>query len=318
MLQRIVGCFFLSLLIYLPCFPVKSAVTYTFSGGRFGDDMLAYCHAKWISYKYQIPLLYKPFAYSDQLRMHELEVPFIEEDIKKYNAVVNISTVYSYSIEPNSGVLYIIPYFPESIIERNRSHFFFNFDVDWDDPFFKTELREAIYPRNQIIVPRTPEGCIGVALHVRIGTGYDIPTFEDFRTLLDNNPGSELKFPPLSYYIQQIKRILDICPDKILYIHLFTDHNNPVELISFFKSSVASDRILFGYRNNNSHDKNVLEDFFGITQFHCLIRPDANFALVASKLGTYQISISPWHCSKVNGEYIVDQICMNGQIIDSV
>ncbi|HEV7737800.1 MAG TPA: hypothetical protein VGO47_10580, partial [Chlamydiales bacterium] len=40
------------------------AITYEFSGGRFGDNLLAYFHAKWVSYKYNIPFFYKEFPYS--------------------------------------------------------------------------------------------------------------------------------------------------------------------------------------------------------------------------------------------------------------
>ena len=56
---------------------VKAAgVTYTFSGGRFGDNLISYLHAKWVAYRAGVPLLYKPFGYSGMLVMDEEEERF--------------------------------------------------------------------------------------------------------------------------------------------------------------------------------------------------------------------------------------------------
>ena len=77
--------------IYTAPFWYTSAVTYDFSGGRFGDNLVSYCHAKWISYKYNIPLLYKPFDYSDQLMMDVLEIPYSDDLEKQFENIVNYS-----------------------------------------------------------------------------------------------------------------------------------------------------------------------------------------------------------------------------------
>ena len=42
-------------------------------GGRLGDQLIAYMHAKWVSYLYDIPLLYKPFHYSNDLVLDDKE-----------------------------------------------------------------------------------------------------------------------------------------------------------------------------------------------------------------------------------------------------
>lgn len=294
--------------------PLKSAVTYTLSGGRFGDNLLAYCHAKWISYRYGIPLLYKPFQYSDQLMMHVLEDSLSGFDIQQYSAVVDISQCASCVIEPDAGILYVVPYFPESIIERANPRYFFYFPVDWQDSGFKTELQKMICLRTRLNKIAIPEGCISIALHVRTGTGFDIPTIADYPKLMADNY-SQLKFPPFSYYIQQLRRVIGWSHDKKLYIHLFTDHDNPQELADYFQQMLDNKIIIHSRPDNNGHDRNVLEDFFAMTQFDCIIRPDANFSLVASKLGDYHIQISPWHSTLINNEYVIDQICINNQIL---
>src|SRR5439155_8599244 len=48
-------------------------ISYILNSGRFGDHLLTYAKTKWFAYQYNIPLLYVPFKYSDQLGMHTLE-----------------------------------------------------------------------------------------------------------------------------------------------------------------------------------------------------------------------------------------------------
>src|SRR5579862_7273227 len=69
----------------------SDAVTYEFTGGRLGDNLLSYLHAKWISHTRQIPLLYKPFPYSSELCLHDIEIPYTLD---------------------SSLDLYVCPYFP--------------------------------------------------------------------------------------------------------------------------------------------------------------------------------------------------------------
>ena len=133
--QRIMLFSIIILFLVSPLSGTSSAVTYTFSGGRFGDNLLSYCHAKWISYKYRIPLLYKPFGYSDQLMIDLYEIHYSQELEAQFDAVVEYSFADS-TIDPDSGTLYVIPFFPESIFNRNDEIFPFLFFVDWEDPWF--------------------------------------------------------------------------------------------------------------------------------------------------------------------------------------
>ena len=49
-----------------------AAVSYQFNGGRFGDQLVTYVHARWVAYKFNLPLLYKRFDYSDQLMVDSM------------------------------------------------------------------------------------------------------------------------------------------------------------------------------------------------------------------------------------------------------
>ena len=52
--------------------PVEApkAVTYDFSGGRFGDNLISYLHGKWVAHVLNLTFLYRPFEFSDKLEMH--------------------------------------------------------------------------------------------------------------------------------------------------------------------------------------------------------------------------------------------------------
>ena len=85
-------------------------ITYEFSsGGRLGDCLTSYVHAKWLSFQLKIPLLYRPFPYSAELLMDDLE-----ESHEQY-AFIGQTTVLSSnagSIDPASYRIYSCPYFP--------------------------------------------------------------------------------------------------------------------------------------------------------------------------------------------------------------
>ena len=156
-------------------------ITYDFSGGRFGDNVLAYLHAKWISYKYKIPLIYRPFAYSDQLNMHLNEkVANIDSFRKHY--------LSKQDPEPNinSNCLFVVPYFSEVEFEHrlpwNKNWLYFK--VDWANPEFKKIIQSLVSPINQKLldVP-LPQDAITVAVHVRKGGGFDNALLAD-----DQNP----------------------------------------------------------------------------------------------------------------------------------
>lgn len=302
---------FLFVLIALSVFPFSSfaslsAVTYTFSGGRFGDCLLSYCHAKWIAYKYNIPLLYKPFDYSDQLVLHALETPYSKELEEQFERIITYSEAAG-KIDPESGYLYVIPFFPESIFNRADEIFPFLFFVDWKDPDFKKLLQQMICPINQLPIPMLLDERVKVAVHVRKGTGWDIPNYRITpEQLTASHP---LRFAPDSFYIEQLKKIVQIFPEDKIYVYLFTDHDNPRELAYKYAQAVNCERMMIDYRTSENNEFiNVLDDFFALTRFDCLIRPDSNFSFVASKLGAYKVQISPWHGIVMGVDTFIDEI----------
>lgn len=261
------------------------AVTYDLDGGRFGDKLLGYLHAKWISYRYNIPLLYKPFIYSEQLNLDKLETHYTPNHLKKFTRFVRPTYESNIDYETNISTLFTIPYFPENLWEHTPEERWYYFPVNWEDNGFKQELRKMISSKQfqpSLNLPR--DRCL-VAVHVRMGGGFD----DD-----DTWKKIPLKLPPASYYEEQILYLYEILNHEPLYIHVFTDDKNPEKLVERFQEYTKDLDIQYGCRTQgNAHNANVLDDFFEMTRFDYMIRPDSNFSIVASKLGDFKVVISP-------------------------
>jgi len=267
----------------------KRAVTHRTSGGRFGDKLLGYAHAKWISYKYGIPLLYRPFIYSDQLALHTIETRYHSADAKRFRLIIQPQRNIDYT--KSISALYILPYFPDCPweIERGKSY---HFPVDWNDPEFRQILRECIAPIEAYPHIQLSEQRKNVAIHYREGGGYDSKKAQDLLPL---------KHPPFSYYLEQLKTLYERL-DQPLFVYIFTDAKDPGKWVELFEKEFAEMDILFNSRREgNRYDAHVLEDFFEMARFECLIRPESNFSIMASKLGKYDIQIKPTRFRWVDG-----------------
>lgn len=299
------------LVLYFVSFQLNltgAVITYELSGGRFGDNLLAYCHAKWLSYKYKIPIFYKPFEFSDQLVFHNVEFQM------KFNNINKIHLTNKLDINANDSCIYSVPYFSEVKDEHKINPQWIYFKVDWNDPDFKKHIKNMIYPINlKMDYLKLPKDRTSVAVHIRTGGGYDQlstnsnDTFNDYINFV-----FPLKFPPISFYIEQIKKISELLDNIPLYVYIFTDDANPQLLIEKISQEIQYKNIFFDFRKQgNAHNKNVLEDFFALTKFDCLIRGQSNFSLMASKISDYKIEISPIDYYRENNKPVINNIEIN-------
>jgi hypothetical protein len=300
------------------CIQAGAAVTYQLNGGRLGDHMLTYMHAKWISYTYSIPLLYKPFIFSDQLLLHELEKPYTQDIEKEFKHVVILAKDQQLFVHKDRPILYIIPYFPECLQEYETPlHNYPYFAVDWEDLGFKAALQQFVKPRYTLQLIQPPKDHISVAVHVRKNSnGFDLPLSHDLvQGIL--TPGVEryvdvvfpLKHVPDSFYIEQIKKISEIFNHQPLYVFIFSDDVHVVEITKRYQEAVNLPNIEFACRiTANDHATNILEDFFSMALFDCLIRADSNISIAACKLGNYRVLITPKHHRWDNGHHIIDEV----------
>ena len=278
--------------------PLKSetAISYSLSGGRLGDNLIAYFHAKWLAYKYNLPLLYVSFPFADQFCLFEKDQP-LDPNLKFQNSITTTSEA---DIKMISSSLFVIPYFSE-----NTEYIYSNkidppFQVDWEDPEFHSQVVECLTPKKPIQKSPMPKNKITVGVHVRKGGGKD----KSFM-----NRELPLKFPPDSYYIQQIERIARIFKEHSLYVYILTDDKKPVNIVKKYQKAINNPHICFDYRRTkNGPSINILEDFFLIPQFDCLIIPQSNFSLVASKIADHDLVITPVHPLFVDDEVIIDEV----------
>ena len=267
---------------------VISAVTYTLSGGRLGDDLLSYLHAKWISYFYKIPLLYVPFNYSTEFEFHEFEPYAYEKYAHNYCKRVYFEKPNdTLRVEPQSGTLYVIGYFPETSICNTHEYPYFS--VNWQDVGFKSEIRYLISPRRSLRLIEPPPDCMSVAVHVRRGSGYD---HDDMELILKTQAP---KFLTDEFYIKNIEKISEMIGHQKLYAFVFTDDAYPQNIVARFKKALKNySNIEIGSRENGfGYDKNILEDLFSMIKFDFLIRSESHFAVVTSKIGNFKAEIFP-------------------------
>ncbi len=213
----------------------RQCVTYCHSEGRFGDNLLAYIHAKWIAYRYNVHMLYRPFIYSDQLALHREEELFDEQEdlAEESNPVcfakkIMLGTGAKFYPHAGDSILYIVPYFPHCYIEhaQARKHTPF-FPVDYHNQAFKSELRRMIRPLGEIKKLEIPKNRLSVAVHMRKGTNAG-----DGPSLMFLAPHKE---PQDAYYLGQIKRIYALFGNQPLYVHIFTDDPEPQEFVKKFQ-----------------------------------------------------------------------------------
>ena len=264
----------------------ENFVTYEFSGGRFGDCLLTYLHAKWIAYRYDLELLYKPFEYSSDLVLHD------EEQLLLTNRHRNSFKINVLLENPDirfNNVLFSCPYFPEIKWELTRGAKEYDpisFQVDWKDKGYRALVRHMIAPKESLPLICPPSDAISIALHVREGGGFDDK--EHFF----KHP---LKTPPFTYYAECLNRVITLFPNRKLYCYLFTDAVEPMELVQFMQERIpTSTSIEFECRSaGNRHNANVLLDFFSLFNFDILIRPESNYSIIPSLIGDFAVVYSP-------------------------
>jgi hypothetical protein len=299
----------------------RAAVTYKLNnGGRLGNQFLCYMHAKWVAYHFDIPLLYVPFSYSDQLVMHDIEQHFVQREVgRRFNRVVTLQRGGILTIDRDSPTLYVIPYFPECVFEVesfNSSACYFK--VPWDDAGFKEELQKCIRPKRQLSLLQKLSDGIAVGVHVRKSCNgidgnlsHDFPQGLNTPNMVFMDASFPFSFVPDGYYLEQITRLTYLFPRQKLYVYIISDDSNVDKIIQKYRQIITSPQVEFICRAaGNGHDSNVLEDFFFLAQCDCLIRSESTFAATASKLGDYLVHTFPKHHRWDNGHLVMDEVEM--------
>lgn len=270
------------------------AITYKLeSWRRLGDNITTYCKAKYFSYLYNIPLLYKPFPYSDQFAFSTKETLLTPDLEKSFSKIIPFDRIIDFDTQIKSGESIL---FECNFLTETPSMYTYT----RQDPTFEKIIKDMFTPLIAIDLLPKPPSVITVALHVRKGGGFDKPlasqqeyTLADTQTkgfyLRKNTPhGSHtdifpinwpagimyieavkkyiakknsfsdyiwpIKFPPDQYYIDQLKELAGMLPGKNLLVYLFTDDPNPEDIVERYSNQLKDHpRIIFSYRQKDNH-----------------------------------------------------------------
>lgn len=266
-----------------------SIITYKLNGGRFGDNLLSYSKAKWISYKYHIPFFYHSFPYSDQLQISALEDEYTPSIESQYEEVLLLAKNQTPCIDVTKRCVYINQWYTKT-------------EIDWNDRQFVSELKKTIAPLHDLELISPPKGFVSIALHIRTGGNYTPDAIWQHKC--------PLRFVPIEFYIEQLKHIVATLEGKKIYIYLFTDHSDPARLAQQCSNSLDNPNIIWEYRQaGNNHKSNVLEDFFSMMSFEYLIRPGSHFSRFVERLGDNKVVIFPSHVRTVgHRKHIIDEV----------
>lgn len=278
--------------------PEKKAVTYQLTG-RLGNNLIAYLHAKWIAWKYDLPFLYKPFPYSDQYALHDREKHYYTVWHEKFKRQVNLVDLTLLKIAPNS-TLFRVPYFRDDGPRAGISKKIF-FRTEWNNPEFRSLVKTLLQPRFSMDTIKPPENMLSVLVHVRTGGGFDA---------LHERLRFPDKFPPHSYYIEALRKLSKHFDHPPIYAYIMTDDPHVAEIAQHYKSALQGrSNIFFDYRKTATGPSvNVMEDFHSIPNFDCLIRGDSTFSIIATLLAHFKVIVRPKKCHVNNSEIIVDEI----------
>lgn len=259
----------------------RSIITFECNGGRLGDDLLSFCKAYWLAFQYDMQLFVPPFHYSHEFFVHE-QFPLYTPNLQKQYEVIILKNPADQIIDLQKKKLYITEWKTKVTI-------------NWQDEAFVRQLKKIFTPKKEILYFELPENQKTVALHIRTGGVFDFD-----QKVKHKFP---IKFPPIHFYINQLKRLLRMYPDEKFYVHIFTDDEYPKRLVSMIQRAVKSDRITYNCRKkNNHHNLNVLEDLFNMMKFEMLIRPISGLSAFAQRLGQATMIITPKNFSYIGSK----------------
>jgi hypothetical protein len=326
---------------FLSCFSSlvlarPSAVTYTFEGaGRFGDCVMIYCKAQYYAHENGYTLLYKPFKFSDELKLHYCQTYWtqdLENEFKYKKRVTCSLDVDAQSVD----TLFIVDIFtsladsaPRQTHKRTEPiDHWINLFADeiflmmQKDPEYKAIIKDMLTPYRTLTHQALPQGYITVAVHVRKGGGVDGNLLSQQLYTEYKRTGQKifpvnywiadcacpLRFPPNQFYIDQLNNLSELVNHYPLYVQIFTDDADPQQLLRCFQEHCHRS-IVLTLGTADIWWNRTIEDAVNMSLSDCLIRPCSFFSGVAQLMGDHKLIIRPddfcWDEQKL---YIIDTV----------
>lgn len=276
----------------------NSGVAQELTIGLTGDHITGYIESRWIAYHKKIDFYYRQFKFSDQLNMHDMHKKFEDyKDAKKVIGVVDDANEVDVNAD---NTIYIMNLFPE------------NNDVDWENYEFMKMMQKEISPKNPLPSLPIPEGHLPIALHIRRGTSYEFPIFQEGATSNLIRKPEEYDIPehnfhdkymphkmlPDRWYTEMLRYVRNLYPEQPFYVYIFTDDPKPHVFADIFTKALNDPLMVFDYNKYEidygakHYLHNVLEDFFAMMQFDVVIRAQSWFSEMACRLARPKLEIS--------------------------
>ena len=274
------------LFIFITLFKITAsqiALTPKFDCGRLGDRLLNYSKAKFISYKYKIPMVMKlsEAMQFEQFPLLEKLNTIYENFEDHFNETIDVYSKKDFdsklkSLDKEKNILFLISWFLDVDPYKEKIK----------DKNFEEELKTCLKPKvNQKNKFKIKKDVNNVAVHIRRG---DIKYDKTF----------PLKSPPIKFYCDQIINLSNYLNNGPINIYIFTDEENKEELLSKLKDKVNIKNINYILKDSNPNDINsILEDMLDISELDYLIRPCSSFSKISQYLGNHSVIISPMSCT---------------------
>lgn len=253
----------------------EKSVTFGLSGGRLGDNLMCFLAAYNYAFKNNLPFYYTPFKDSEKFCLSDALNPIESNRFKNQVKINSVDTLMQIGKIDNksSTLVTVAPFAP--------------LNPDWDLPGFKAAVKELIKTKKSLDLVAVPTDKISIALHMRMGGGFDSEA---------EKRQFPAKFPPKEFYEEGLRKMIDSHGAKNkFYVYIFTDDKNPKKLAEELLQKFPNIDIEFGYRDENSHDKGVLEDMFGMSQFSSMVRPWSGLSQTAEIIGNTKLVYEPDH-----------------------
>lgn len=277
---------------------LEKAITYGQHEYRLGNQLITYLAASWIAHEYELPLLYVPFLYSDQFIFHEKEILYRSDFELSFNKTVFLKEVSEIPDLPTSTLI-VVNFFHND--PRNPNNYKMSSNLFLNNPEFREYAKTMLQPRFPFQTIPLPEDKLNILVHVRTGGDFDS---REMQLRFPN------KFPPNSFFISAIETISKIFDHQLIYAYIMTDDLNPEKIVEHYSKALSHlNNIEIDCRHGKSESSdNVMEDFFSVPKFDCMIRGNSTFTIAASLLSNFKAVIIPKSSRVENGEVVVDQI----------
>lgn len=309
------------LLCISPLLESKNGVTFVHNCGRLGDVLLDYTKNFYIAQKYNLDLyIHDGIPYLNEFMLNEKTPRLNVHDTALRAGHLPVAPTFNRLITINNDAL--INHTNDAILYKTECYFTvdgisdFNqfhrhmFKCSIEQPAFGQEIAQRLIPKKTFDY-HLPTNVVTVAMHIRKGGGFDKPLASDLyrptQTTQNNakrtcryayvDRNEPYKFPPEQYYLDQLIFLHTALDDQSLYVHLFTDDQNPQDIAARLQEKLQAaniSNIFINYRRDlNRHDINILEDIYVMSKFDYLIKSESHYPWIAQMIGKHKAIFSP-------------------------